>query len=60
MGGEGAGRVRARIGSKILSKHLQKGLGMLGAVWVVGAVEVVWAVRARGGPSTHWQPVNTL
>ena len=33
---------------------------MLGAVWVVGAVGVMWAVRARGGPGTHWQPLNTL
>ena len=50
--------VRARSGSlEILYKHLEKGLGMLGAVWVVG---VMWAVRARGGPGTHWQPFKTL
>ena len=54
VGGKGAGGVRARSGSlERLFKHLQKGLGMLGAVWVVGAVGAVggmWAVRARGGP----------
>ena len=49
---------------------------LLGAVWVVGAVRApakraknagsgvraggVWAARARGGPGTHWQPLNTL
>ena len=49
---------------------------LLGAVWVVGAVRApakraenagsgvraggVWAVRARGGPGTHWQLLNTL
>ena len=31
---------------------------MLGAVWVVAAVGVMWAVRARGGPGTHWQPYS--
>ena len=28
-------------------------------MWVVGAVGVVWAVRAWGSPGTHWQPLNT-
>ena len=34
-----------------------------GAVRVLGAVRavgVVWVVRVRGGPGTHWQPLNTL
>ena len=26
----------------------------------VGVVWAVWAVRARGGVGTHWQPLNTL
>ena len=30
---------------------------VLGAVRAVG---VVWVVRVRGGPGTHWQPLNTL
>ena len=39
----------ARIGSlQILSKHLGN------------ASRGVWAVRARGGVGTHWQPLNTL
>ena len=39
---------------------------MGGAVRVLGAVGVVWVVRVRrvvrvrGGPGTHWQPLNTL
>ena len=44
VGSEGVGRVRARIGSLYsLSKHLQKDLRMLGAVWMV------WAVGDGGG-----------
>ena len=53
--------VRARGGPgslSILSKHLQKGLGMLEAVWVVGAVGVVWAARARGGPGPTTLPLS--
>ena len=33
---------------------------MLEVVWVVGPVGVVWAVRARGGPGTDWQPLISL
>ena len=49
----------ARIGSlSILSKHL----GNASQVWVVARPGwgQVWAVRARGGVGTHWQPLNTL
>ena len=31
-----------------------------GAVRVLGAVRAVGVVRVRGGPGTHWQPLNTL
>ena len=54
VGGEDAGASGPALAAfkySLNTKHLQKGLRMLGAVW---------AVRARGGPGPHWQPLNTL
>ena len=64
-GGRAGGEAREGFGHALAGfiyflKHLQKGLGMPGAVCVLEAAGAMWAVRARGGLGTHWQPFNTL
>ena len=53
-GGRAGGEAREGFGHALAGfiyflKHLQKGLGMPGAVCVLEAAGVMWAVRARGG-----------
>ena len=57
-GGEGAGgcgHALAALKYSLNIHKMQPGVGS-GEAGVV----CVWAVRARGGVGTHWQPLNTL
>ena len=48
------------VGVVVASRRMGGAVRVLGAVRAVGVVGVVWVVRVRGGPGTHWQPLNTL
>ena len=57
MGGEGAGGCGHALAAFKYSLNTQKMQPGVGSGEGGG---VVWAVRARGGVGTHWQPLNTL
>ena len=57
-GGEGAGGCGHALAAFKYSLNTQKMQPGVGSGEARGGV--VWAVRARGGVGTHWQPLNTL
>ena len=56
-GGEGAGGCGHALAAFKYSLNTQKMQAGVGSGEAGGGV--VWAVRARGGVGTHWQPLNT-
>ena len=48
------------MGVVVAIRRMGRAVRVLGVVRAVGVVGVVWVVRVRGGPGTHWQPLNTL